>query len=146
MTEELDYRERGREARERNATCLYCKKSFFTALKHQKYCNPECCRSENAKYRMRRPVPLSTSTVGAISELRVSVDLLEKGYEVFRALSPSCSCDLAILKDGELKRIEVKTGYRLRSGEISRRAPRTGNRHDILAICLSDEIIYNPPL
>lgn len=89
---------------------------------------------------------LATHTVGAIGELRVSVDLLRLGYEVFRAISATASCDLAVLQNGRLLRVEVRTGYESRhSGKI------TGNfekqfRADILAIALPDRIVYRPPL
>lgn len=53
---------------------------------------------------------LATGTVGEIGELKVAIDLLSKGFEVFKALSPSASCDIAILKDKTiLKTIEVRT-------------------------------------
>ena len=53
---------------------------------------------------------LSTGTKGALSELLVAADLMAKGYEVFRALSPSCSCDLIANNGKGLLRIECRTG------------------------------------
>jgi hypothetical protein len=78
---------------------------------------------------------LNAGTVGAIGELIVSADLLQKGYEVFRALSPSSSCDLAILtKEKKLIRVEVKTGYRTKmTGRLGCAKPDNA-RFDILAI------------
>jgi len=86
---------------------------------------------------------LPTGTVGAISELRVCAFLLSRGYEVFRSVSPSCSCDLAILKDGKLLRIEVRSGYRQENGRII-----TSRKHiaDVLAIAIKDEVIFEPEL
>lgn len=58
--------------------------------------------------------PLFAMTVGAISELIAGADLLRLGYAVFRALSPSCPCDLiAMAPDGTILRIEVRTGTRV---------------------------------
>jgi Holliday junction resolvase-like predicted endonuclease len=53
---------------------------------------------------------LSRGNTGAVSELVVCADLLKKGYEVFRSVSPSSSCDLIVLKDGKTLTIEVRTG------------------------------------
>ena len=96
------------------------------------------------RYNPARAVGLPTATVGAISELRVAIDLFEKGYEVFRALSPTCSCDLAILNDGKLLRVEVKTAYRNTKGSTI--PPPKGIRADVAALVLPDTIEYQPTL
>lgn len=44
---------------------------------------------------------------GAQRELRVSLDLMSKGFEVFRPMHPT-SCDILALKHGLTLRIEVK--------------------------------------
>lgn len=55
-------------------------------------------------------VSLSPATRGTVTELRVSAHLLEAGVPVFRALSPSCPFDLAILwKRDTLLGVEVRT-------------------------------------
>ncbi len=46
-----------------------------------------------------------------MSELLVSVDLMKKGYSVFRSISPACFCDLIAIKEGEIMKVEVRTGY-----------------------------------
>ena len=51
---------------------------------------------------------LITGSVGASAELFVCQDLLLKGFEVFRAVSPSTSCDLILKIDKKLYRLEVK--------------------------------------
>jgi len=81
---------------------------------------------------------VSKATTGAVSELVVAADLLRKGYEVFRAMSPACSCDLLINKNGSMKRIEVRSGYRTQDG-MARCSfqPRDRGRSDILAIVLN---------
>ena len=89
---------------------------------------------------------LPAGTVGAIAELRVSVDLLSKGYEVFRALNPSCPCDLAILCDNRLFRVEVRTAHR--SGYTGKVYcdPSKKEYYDILAQVLPEQIVYIPEL
>lgn len=54
---------------------------------------------------------LPSGTVGTISELEVALDLLKKGYEVYRPVTPNCSGDFMIEKNFEWNKIEVKTGY-----------------------------------
>ena len=62
------------------------------------------------------------ATTGAISELKVAVDLLSIGYHIFRAESPSCPCDLIALKNGKIFAVEVRTIARNRSGTIPKSA------------------------
>jgi len=73
----------------------------------------------------------STSTIGATSELLVAADLLRRGFEVFRAVSPTCSCDLGVLRDGRFLRVEVKTVRKSERGAGSVSADVS--RFDILA-------------
>ncbi len=96
-------------------SCIQCKGSFRSSWSSSKYCSKQC---KTAYYKLLygRGViasdKLPTGTVGAMVELIVSTDLMKKGYSVFRALSPSCSCDLIVLTThGSLIEIEVKTGY-----------------------------------
>lgn len=91
----------------------------------------------------------STGVTGAISELLVAGDLMQKGFEVFRALSPASSCDLMAYKDHCFLRVEVRTGRRQKSGKVgfAMKAVDMG-RHDILALYVPEEdlIIYRPEL
>jgi hypothetical protein len=94
---------------------------------------------------------LSSGTVGALQELRVSVDLMIRGYEVFRALSPSCSCDLMVLNGNKMLRIEVRTAYENpQTGHLG--FPRSRSEKfgmsltDHYALALSDKIVYRPDL
>jgi len=89
---------------------------------------------------------LLPSTVGAMAELCVAADLLRHGFEVFRAVSPHSTCDLAVLKGGKLYRVEVKAGYRTASGVLKGNAAK--NPHDILAIYHAGEgiVAYTPEL
>lgn len=109
-----------------------------------KYCSHKC-QSEYykmlyASHNGNAFVGIPTGTVGAINELRVSVDLLTKGYHVFRALSPACLCDLVLL-EGRAFRVEVTTGHRNREGKIQ--YPKHDlARFDLLAVVLADAIVY----
>jgi hypothetical protein len=112
-----------------------------------KYCDPSC----QTKYWKKRYAGQNTlwnlpsGTVGAINELRVGVDLLAKGYAVFRALSPSCLCDLVLLFDDRAFRVEVTTGHRSSSGKLYFPA-KDPARYDVLAVVLPDSIVYSTTL
>lgn len=127
--------------------CIVCKSTMVdkSPSKTKKFCSRKCLSTYtggSGAYDSRLP----SGTVGAIAELIVSTDLLQKGYETFRALSPSCSCDLLALLDGKIIRIEVRTGYKGFNGRIS--YPTTNFRADVMAVVLhsTKEIIYKPQL
>lgn len=131
--------------------CAQCQMpmSERRAKRHAKYCSAECDRLDKMKrFRLYNPIQnpsVSCGTLGTISELRVSVDLLGKGYSVFRALSPSCSCDLVILKGSKLVRVEVTTGAYSITGKLQ--FPRHDQQNlDVLAIVLANQIIYRGEL
>lgn len=129
-------------------SCLNCKKVFYSSVHNQKYCSKICCDERSAAKDgggIGRRYGLTTGQVGALSELIVCADLIRKGYEVFRAVSQHCSCDLTILKDGKLQRVEVRTGYRLRSGKASS-LPTTKDqgRYDLFAIVVDGVPEYFP--
>lgn len=125
--------------KERQAQCLYCKKDFAYNAKTpttRKYCSNECrSKAYGTKYKARNPhnIKLPPSTIGAISEILVSADLLSYGCEVFRAMSPSCSCDLAVLYKNRLYRVEVKTGCLTPAGTLVLPPIRNPDAYDILA-------------
>lgn len=108
-----------------------------------KFCSREC---SHHLARPIRDVALPTGTVGALGELVVSVDLLRHGFEVFRSVSQSCSCDLIAMKNTELLRVEVRTGNRNSNGKILAPVNRDQlGRFDILAIVLDDrDVVYVP--
>jgi hypothetical protein len=68
------------------------------------------------------------------------------GYEVFRTVSPHSKCDLVVIKDGDVKRIEVRTAWK--NHKTGHLAYATKGRYDHLAAVLieSNEIVYDPPL
>lgn len=71
-------------------------------------------------------IDLSTGTIGAMAELIVGADLMRKGFEVFRAMSPSSYSDLIAIKNGTIHKVEVRTGnYFIRSdGTVSIHYPK----------------------
>jgi hypothetical protein len=91
--------------------------------------------------------PVNCGTLGALGEILVTYDLMLKGYEVYRAISPASSCDLVALREGKAVRVEVTKG--MRRGKTQRLIwPRhEASRYDLLAVWESDgSITYDPPL
>lgn len=133
------------------APCKGCGKPITgeKAVWHSKYCSVECKSSYlKREYRKHNPYhgpSLPSGSVGAVSELVVAADLLERGFEVYRALSPAAPCDLAILRDGRLLRVEVTSGRRRIGGGISR-PQKDRLKFDILAVVVrpSNQVIYEP--
>ena len=138
--------------------CIRCKGiiSPKRMKRHAIYCSPTC---ESATRRALRSKALEandpgyavpSSTVGAAFELVVAADLMMRGFAVFRAMSPACSCDLAVMLGDTMRRVEVKTGHVMPSGELTHGPlrKRIGEQFDILAIVVraSGKVHYFPPL
>lgn len=129
--------------------CIRCGLTISTKRqrRHAKYCSV-ICRHEAQKdgFRKMNPKPiLASATAGAVAEYRVVVDLLNRGFEVFRSVSPACSCDLAILADTRLFRVEVRSNKYSATGKAYT-IPTKPVKADILASVFFDKIIYEPPL
>jgi hypothetical protein len=118
--------------------------------KHLRYCSVKC-RSEFWRKKWQavnseRPA-LPSATVGAIHEYVVGIDLLRRGWPVFRSLSPACHCDLAVVAGGELLLVEVTTGFRTIAGALSWPTKRASYVFDVLAVVEKNgQITYIPEL
>ncbi len=121
----------------------------------RKYCSDGCrehTRYEaEAGHRKKRPVLLDTTTRGAQSELSVAIDLLERGYMVFRNITPSGSIDIIAVERGEagsMLRIEVKTSAdNSKYKTFGKRKYKQGKHYDYLAIAnYEGDIMYHPDL
>jgi len=115
----------------------------------RKYCNRKCgdAHYKTINLSLSSEYDLSTNTVGTMAELLVCYDLSLQGWEVFRAVSPSASCDMLIMKNGRLLRIEVRTGTRTMSGRLNYpKTKRDNERSDLIAVVIHKErsITYLP--
>jgi len=115
-----------------------------------KYCSAKCSGVyQKHRYKKANPVSYShlhPSAIGTLQELRVCGDLIAKGFEVFRAVCGGCSCDLAILKDRKVLRIEVTTVIKSPAGKLSYLL-HDPQKYDILALVFrSGEVIYKPTM
>lgn len=130
------------------SACVNCASEFVGNKRQYKYCSRKCNLDHYKKtfVRSNPMLGIPSGTVGAIHELLVCADLLKKGFSVFRALSQSCSCDLAVLNNGKLLRVEVTTGYVSPTGKINH-PTKDSKQFDILALVFGDgKIKYTPEL
>lgn len=81
------------------------------------------------------------STIGALCEVVVCADLLDRGIHVYRSMSPDSPCDLVALVDGKPFRIEVKCSRKDRYGNVVR-PNNHPDRYDVLACVLPGPCIY----
>jgi len=102
--------------------CVACGNDFITCKGNKKYCSPVCTnklyREKTNRY-VKNGIEIPTGSVGAMSEMYVAGYLLENGYSVFRAMSPSCYCDLIAKKNGKTLEVEVRTGYMSTDNKLS---------------------------
>lgn len=102
--------------------CEICREEFTSSQPHAKVCSEECRITKFSRRWGRRVTKdrgLSNNTIGTISEMLVVVDLMRKGWSVFRAVSFHCFCDVVAIKNCEVMNIEVRTGYKGDSGLLS---------------------------
>ena len=132
--------------------CARCSKEFVarsyaTAIKYRSHqCRKEVAATKHNN--VRGKLPRSTGTVGAYSELLACADLIDRGFDVFRAISQSSPCDLIAIWDGNSLRIEVRTAYLTANGEVRCHRNRgEEHRYDVLAMVAPDRTVtYEPPL
>jgi hypothetical protein len=133
-------------AQQQSKQCRQCGRVLSAARlrRHAYYCGRVCAAKwVAAKYRSDHPpTGLPTGTVGAISELVASVDLMRNGFEVFRAVSQACSADLVVLRDGRMWRVEVRTGHRWNGSLTYPWARKDIGRADVLAVVVGGSITY----
>lgn len=81
---------------------------------------------------------IDSCSFGAASELLASVDLIQRGWSVFRNVSTHAPCDLVAIKNETIIRIEVK----------SRTSHYDRTKSDVLAVVNQDsgEISYTPDI
>lgn len=75
-----------------------------------------------------------------------AVDLLSRGYEVFRSVSQACSCDLIAMKNRRLLRVEVRMAARNPSTGTLYWPPMDSKKADIGAVITDmGAVVYVDP-
>ena len=130
--------------------CKECKLKFIPTTSANKFCSKYCCDRYHNNLNMEKSTHKARSkgSLGAAVESIICGDLLLKGFDVYRAVTPNALCDLVIIKDKEVLRVEVKTCliYQ-KTGRIHYASPNPEN-YDILALyhVSTKTIIYNPEI
>ena len=126
-------------------TCLNCGDvlSEKKERRNAKFCSDNCYKKHFRQAVLsKNPDPdMPTATRGILSELKVISYLLENKMDVFHAVSSSCSCDIAVLKNNKLYKVEVRTGYYLPSGKTTFPKPDL-SKSDIIAVAYKDKIAF----
>lgn len=133
--------------------CANCERVIIGSkalIKMSRFCGVSCRQKWASKqYRESNPKvdDLNTCNVGALHEILVCADLLKQGYDVFRSVSSSSSCDIIAMKNKVIHRVEVTTGRYDNYGVVIH-AKKDFNKFDILAVVTrTDRIIrYTPHL
>lgn len=131
-------------------TCVSCGAEMLISTSNRsheakKYCS-KACHSTYLRGGEKILGNLSAGTVGALGELVVSADLMRRGYEVYRALSPASSCDVLALKDGQMFSIEVRTGWKSLGGRLTTNKVNLKAQYLAIVIHREGEVIYQPDL
>lgn len=109
---------------------VYCDR--FCANRHKKSLNPN--------------KGMASGHVGAMNEMKTCCDLIKRGFEVFRSVSPANGVDLVIIDENKKTlRVEVTTGRYLPSGAITY-TTHDNEKYDIIAVVTDKEIKYIPDL
>lgn len=130
--------------------CAQCAKAIYGGRKDRKFCD-KVCAGEWAKRKWREANPKSplaafaTGAVAEANEMRVAIDLLSRGYEVFRSAFPAQSCDMLVRFADTTMRIEVTSGNYTGSGTLVH-PERDPTKYDVMAVVANGKITYKPDL
>jgi len=127
--------------------CQNCGKEISIARQRRlaKFCSYKC-RLQKRREVYGAQTAMSPGTCGALGELAVASDLLSRGFEVFKSVSPHAHCDLIAFKNGKLIQIEVTVGRRTPRGKLMF-APHDPTNYEVLAVFLLDgKIEYIPEI
>jgi hypothetical protein len=135
--------------------CGYCRKALPRERRTNRvYCGGTCRSAAGIQrgieagrlpVRSERADGLNAGDAGALAELVVTVDLMRRGWHVFRAVSPASPCDLVIVRGATIRRVEVRMARKTSLGEFQAWTSRVcQDRHDVLALVCGVEIEYRP--
>jgi hypothetical protein len=128
--------------------CPVCNKIFSTHRFNQKYCSPECSKSKPWDSFVDLKFKISPGTKGTITEFLVCVDLMKRGYNVFRAISPNSPFDIIAVNHQATHRIEITSGNMIGEKLIYNKHNKWKDHFDIIAVVIlsGNKIIYIPEI
>lgn len=133
--------------------CKHCNIKFKATHVRHIYCHKNNCELAADRYfqpllkrlheRRKREAAgemfLSSGTVGAAVEMLVCADLIARGFEVYRSVSPHCSGDLIASRNGKYHKIDATLGRLMKNGGISFSKRHDKTRFDIIAAVATDD-------
>lgn len=129
--------------------CKFCSESFYTKRKDRLFCSRLCKQKKyNIDIGHIKTKTMTAPTLGAKSELLVSAWLLNRGFDVYRSVSPSSACDIVAIKKEKVYKIDVKTCYKSnKTGNIAYSTNNSYNRSykpDLYGLCerVSEEVSF----
>lgn len=135
--------------------CKFCSRELIGGRKDRKFCDARCAAEYQKKaWRESNPksatATLQNNTIAEVNEMRVAIDLLRRGFAVYRAAFQGMPCDMVVSPEGntifgKVLRVEVTTGNRTPKGTIVH-PDRDASKYDVLAVVIGDEIFYKPEL
>lgn len=139
--------------------CRYCNKPLPEGKRgNQVYCNAQCQKDALARqWREKNPKsPLGAVAAGTVAEandMRVCIDLLGRGFSVYRAAFPAMPYDIIAVDPGApfeldyINSIATTTGYRTAAGTVTYNSKVDKRGADVVAVVLTDgSIVYKPEL
>lgn len=126
-------------------SCPSCNLEFIRNNINRRFCSVECRQKYHHGYKSYSDKNIAKKNKGTYAELAVYCDLLSRGYDVFKNLTPHSAFDLvAYKKEIGLFGVEVKTGFISGDGNLIRGGSLKHKEHDVLAVYLKNngEIIY----
>lgn len=97
--------------------CFKCKNPYV-GYSFQRYCSEECRKYQQES--VYADSDLTVTSRGAVTELTLAIALMKDGWHVFRALSPSCPCDLVAMKNDQSLLLESRTAaYNPGTGKVT---------------------------
>lgn len=123
--------------------CKKCRKIFTPKHKAAQFCSKGCKMGYNyTRYTKSETKGICSGTVGAIAELVVCADLMKKGFDVYRAVSPHAYADLIAIKDGRLYQFEVRTARYMDDGKIFFPTTRLENKSVAVVTHTDNKVHY----
>lgn len=117
------------------------------------YCNEECARQAmKLAWHMQNPKSalsqFATGTIAEVNTMRVCINLLERGYSVYRAAFPAMPFDImAGPAFDHWQRVKVTSGSRTTKGTLVHPVKDARrSEFDVLAVVTGDGIFYEPEL
>lgn len=128
-----------------NLTCDVCGAAFTSRYATKKRCSDKCHKVRNRKRYGYSDNGLPTNFLGRLHEYVVMNDLGLRGYDVYYSAFPQQKYDIVIAnrKTGDIRRVEVKTGYMQENGRVNM-PKHQHNDWDIMAVVVrrTNEIWY----